>query len=51
MNQVNERLVCTKLSEVTVKTSGSDISISRVLGLKADIPGSGRWRMQTNNDE
>ena len=39
------------LTEVTVKTSAADMSIQRVLGCKEDIPGSGQWRMQKNQDE
>lgn len=39
------------MSEITVKANANDMSISRKLGHKIDIPGSGQWRMQLSSDE
>ena len=40
-NSVNVDNMYHSMSEVTVKTSAADMSISRQLGCKSDIPGSG----------
>ena len=51
LNMVNQDLQVNRLSEVTVVSSGADMSIYRVLGCKIDVPGSGQWRMQNSSDE
>ena len=41
LNEVNHKAIYMSMSEVTVKASQNDMSISRALGHKIDIPGSG----------